>query len=72
MKLTIDNECIGRDTMNDFLKALSKLMNEYVLASSNKIILAVPAGKYDDNGVFTVKVDIEFETSPRRNFGDKE
>lgn len=71
MKITVSSELSGPESVNGFLKALSKVMNEYVVGSSSKIDLSVPDGEYDDTGLYTVKIDVEFETTPHELFKER-
>ncbi len=72
MKLIVESkEIIGSECMNSFLKALSGVMNQHVIGSGSKIKLSVPDGKYDDNGVYSMTMTVEFEEKPHESFKDR-
>lgn len=69
MKITVENnEMVGTNSINGFLKDLSKVLNNHVVASGSKIFMQISDDEYDDNGMFKTKVIIEFDTKPHKSF----
>ena len=71
MKIVLENnEIVGSNSINSFLKELSKVLNEHFVADPNKIHMKVPSIHSTDDGMYNAKVTVEFETKPHRKYGE--
>lgn len=69
MKFTVENNnMVGHESIDYFLKEFCKVLNECFVSDGNKITLKVPDPELND-GLYNVKITVEFETRPHARFG---
>ncbi len=71
MKIIIETTAIGASLAQAFLDDLSTLINAHVVSSGNKLQFSLPPVAVGDDGVWELRVSVEFGTQPAKRFLDR-